>query len=154
MWILEVSYWHQDFPMKNKDIIKVLLLLLNSGRFTLHVNLAEAFQLSRPLICKPWQLSFESCGFRDKIKNSQVANCNNFAQTQVFIVGHIPLLLSYIAISVVTHECLPSKKTNANIPRFSHLEIPSKYQYLTGIPILILMGRFYDTILDIDYSYP
>ena len=37
--------------------------------------------------------------------------------------------------------------------RFSHLDIPPKYQYLTGITILIPRSRFFDTILEINYWY-
>ena len=37
--------------------------------------------------------------------------------------------------------------------RFSHLEIPTKHQYLTAITILIRMGRFFDTIIDVNYLY-
>ena len=37
------------------------------------------------------------------------------------------------------------------IQRFSHLDIPTKYQYLTGVTILIPTGRFFDTIIDVDY---
>ena len=36
---------------------------------------------------------------------------------------------------------------------FSHLDIPTKYQYLTGTLILVSMGRFFDTMIDVDYSY-
>ena len=35
--------------------------------------------------------------------------------------------------------------------RFSHLDIPTKYQYLIGITTWILMGGFFDTIIDVDY---
>jgi hypothetical protein len=40
---------------------------------------------------------------------------------------------------------------NLGIIRFSHLDILTKYQYLTSITILIPMGRFFDTIIDDDY---
>ena len=39
---------------------------------------------------------------------------------------------------------------NLGIQRFSHFDIPSKYQYLTGITIGIPVGRFFDTIIDVD----
>jgi hypothetical protein len=45
-------------------------------------------------------------------------------------------------------------KNNSGIQRYSHLDIPTKYQYLTGITILIHMSRFTDTILDVDNKYP
>jgi hypothetical protein len=37
------------------------------------------------------------------------------------------------------------------LQRFSHLDIPTKYQYRSGITILIPLGRFFDTIIDVDY---
>ena len=37
--------------------------------------------------------------------------------------------------------------------RYSHLDIPTKDKYLTGVGILIPMGRFFDTILDVYYGY-
>ena len=37
--------------------------------------------------------------------------------------------------------------------RLSQLDIPTEYQYLTGITILIPMGRFFDIIFDVDYQY-
>ena len=41
--------------------------------------------------------------------------------------------------------------TNSGIQRFSHLDIPTKYQYLTGITILIPTGTFIDSNLDVNY---
>jgi hypothetical protein len=38
---------------------------------------------------------------------------------------------------------------NSDIQRFSHHEITMRYQYLTGTTILIPMGRFFDTIMDV-----
>ena len=32
-----------------------------------------------------------------------------------------------------------------------HLDIPTKYQYLTGSTILRPTGRFFDTIINLDY---
>ena len=43
---------------------------------------------------------------------------------------------------------------NSGIKRYYHLDIPTKYQYFTGITILITTGRLLDTIIDVDYSYP
>jgi len=37
------------------------------------------------------------------------------------------------------------------IQRFSHLDIPTKYQYLADIAILIPTGRFFDIVIDVDY---
>ena len=34
-----------------------------------------------------------------------------------------------------------------------HLDIPTKYQYLTGCTILRPTGRFFDTIINLDYCY-
>ena len=40
---------------------------------------------------------------------------------------------------------------NFSIQRFSHLDIPTKYQYLIDIAILIPTGtRFFETIIDVD----
>ena len=58
--------------MQNKDIIEVLSPLLNSGRFTLHVDLAEALQLSRPLICEPWQLSMKVTVVESKVRTPKL----------------------------------------------------------------------------------
>ena len=41
-------------------------------------------------------------------------------------------------------------ENNLGVERFSPLDIPTKYQYLIGITILIPMARFFDTITDID----
>jgi hypothetical protein len=37
------------------------------------------------------------------------------------------------------------------VQKFSDLEIPTGYQYLTGNTILVPMGRFFDTVIDVDY---
>jgi hypothetical protein len=41
---------------------------------------------------------------------------------------------------------------NSGIQRFSHLDIPTKYQCLIGITILIPTGRFFDSIIDVHYG--
>jgi hypothetical protein len=41
--------------------------------------------------------------------------------------------------------------TNSGTQRFSHLDIPTKYQYLTAITISIPKGRFIDSIVDVNY---
>ena len=41
-----------------------------------------------------------------------------------------------------------------SIQRFSHLEIPTKHQDLTGITILTTMGRFFESIIIVDYLIP
>ena len=41
--------------------------------------------------------------------------------------------------------------SNSGIPRFSHIDIPTTYQYLIGITILIPTGRFLDTIIGGDH---
>ena len=38
---------------------------------------------------------------------------------------------------------------NSVIQRFSHLEIPTKYQYSAGIIFLIFTGRVFDAIIDV-----
>ena len=42
---------------------------------------------------------------------------------------------------------------NSSIQRFFYGDIPTIYQYLTGITILIPMGRFFDNLVDVDYLY-
>ena len=42
---------------------------------------------------------------------------------------------------------------NLDVQRFPHLEIPTKHQYLTAITILIRMGRFFDTIINVNSLY-
>lgn len=36
------------------------------------------------------------------------------------------------------------------VQRFSHLEVPIKYQYLIGCTMLILTWRFFDSITSVD----
>ena len=43
--------------------------------------------------------------------------------------------------------------SNSGIQRFSHLEAPTEYQYLTGITKLIPTGRFFDTIIDVGHRF-
>ena len=43
---------------------------------------------------------------------------------------------------------------NSVIQRFSPLEIPTKYQYVTGITILIYKGRVFDAIIDVYLLIP
>jgi hypothetical protein len=40
---------------------------------------------------------------------------------------------------------------NSDIQRYCHLDIPTEYQYLTRVTVLILVGRFLNTIIDVDY---
>ena len=42
---------------------------------------------------------------------------------------------------------------NSGTHKVSYLDIPTKYQYFTYFTILVSMGRFFDTIFDIDYRY-
>ena len=42
---------------------------------------------------------------------------------------------------------------NSSIQRFSDLDIPNKYQISTGITILMPTGRFFNTIIVVDYWY-
>ena len=41
-------------------------------------------------------------------------------------------------------------KDNSGTQRFSHLHIPNKHWYLSGITIMISTWRFFDTIIDVD----
>jgi hypothetical protein len=61
---------------------------------------------------------------------------------------HEPLYLGKIALVSIR---LRMVLTNSGIQRFSHLDISTKYQYLTGNINLIPPGRFLDTIFDVDY---
>ena len=58
--------------------------------------------------------------------------------------------LLYVGKIVLVSICFRMLLTQVKTP---YLEISSKYQYLTGITILIPMGRFFDTIIDVDYCY-
>ena len=42
-------------------------------------------------------------------------------------------------------------QTKTQVYKDSHLEIPTKYQYLTDVTTLIPSGRSLDTIIDVDY---
>jgi hypothetical protein len=53
------------------------------------------------------------------------------------------------SINVVQSGIDPNN--NSRIKRYYHLDIPTKYQYFTGITILITTGRFFDTIIDVNY---
>ena len=39
------------------------------------------------------------------------------------------------------------------LQRFSHLDEATKYQYVIGIVIVMPTGKFFDTIIDVDYWY-
>jgi len=73
-----------------------------------------------------------------------------FDTIRVYIVYpvHEPLYLGKIALVSIR---LRMVLTNSGIQRFSHLDISTKYQYLTGNINLIPPGRFLDTIFDVDY---
>ena len=38
-----------------------------------------------------------------------------------------------------------------NVQRLTHLDILTKYEYLSGFMILILMNMFYNIVIDVDY---
>ena len=42
---------------------------------------------------------------------------------------------------------------NSCIWRHSHVDVPTKYQYLTGVTILTSTGKLFDTIIDTVHSY-
>jgi hypothetical protein len=42
---------------------------------------------------------------------------------------------------------------NSGVQRVSHLEVPTKYQYLNSITNSIPTGGFFDTIVDVDCRY-
>ena len=43
-----------------------------------------------------------------------------------------------------------SPNNQSGVQNFSHLEVPTKYQCWIGITILIPMGMFFNTIVDVD----
>ena len=55
------------------------------------------------------------------------------------------------SINMVHNVVDPNLCIPTGIQRFSHLDLLTKYQYLTGITILIPMGRFFDTMIEVDY---
>ena len=61
---------------------------------------------------------------------------------------------SIVLVSVWCRMGSVDPNKNSGVHRFSELHIPTKYQYLTGITILIPMGRFFHSIIDVDYLYP
>ena len=60
-----------------------------------------------------------------------------------------PSYLSKVALVSIWFRMVYNN--NSSIQRFSHLDIPTRYQYLTSVTILIPMDRFSDTIIDADY---
>ena len=55
--------------------------------------------------------------------------------------------------SITTFKKDIDPNNNSSLQRFSHLEIPTKYQYMICIIISVLMGRFLYTIIDVDDWY-
>ena len=71
----------------------------------------------------------------------------------------IPYMSTYYAKSFIPRQIWPSinvvyngidPNNNLDIQRFFHLHIPTIYYYLIGIAIQIPMGRFFDTMIDVD----
>jgi hypothetical protein len=67
-----------------------------------------------------------------------------------------PLGSVYHARTFISRQNCPSINNGIDpnylgLQRFSHLDIPTKYQYRSGITILIPLGRFFDTIIHVDY---
>lgn len=54
-------------------------------------------------------------------------------------------------INIVQNGIDPNN--SSGIHRFSHLDVPIKYQYVSDTTILIPLGRFFDTIIDADYGH-
>ena len=59
-------------------------------------------------------------------------------------LGQIALVSIWLRL-VLTHIKIVYKD--------SRLDIPTKYEYLTGDTILIPTGRFFNTVVDVDYWY-
>ena len=72
--------------------------------------------------------------------------------------GRFLILNSYILIDLDTQNlpCRGKKPVtttldDSGVQKFSHLNIPTKYQYLIGTRILIPIGKCFDTIIDVDH---
>ena len=57
--------------------------------------------------------------------------------------------LGKITLVSIWIEMVLTQITSSGIQRFSYFVIPTKY--MTGITILIPLGRFFDNIIDVDY---
>ena len=57
------------------------------------------------------------------------------------------------SINMLENENGFDLSNSSGIQSYSHLDIPTKYQYLTNATILIPMGKLLDTIVDIEYWY-
>ena len=55
----------------------------------------------------------------------------------------VSIWLRMVLTQIITQVC-----------KDSQFDISTKYQYLSGITILIPMGMFLDAIIDADYQYP
>ena len=54
-----------------------------------------------------------------------------------------------VLVSIWFRRIGPNNKSSKQ--RFSHLEIHTKYQYLIDMMNLMLMDKFFDTHIDLDY---
>ena len=64
---------------------------------------------------------------------------------------HEPSYLGKSALGINMLKNCIDPNHNSGTQRFSHLNIPTKYQYLTGVTNLIPMGRLFDAVIDGDY---
>jgi hypothetical protein len=59
-----------------------------------------------------------------------------------------PSYLGKIVLVSLENGIDPNNNTGTH--SFSHFDIPTKYHYMTGIKILVPVGRFFNTISDVD----
>ena len=80
-------------------------------------------------------------------------------ESPAVVLLFIPFRSIYRARAFIPRKNCPNVNMNWNgidpnnnlgTQRFSHLDRPTKYQYLTGITILIPVDRIFDTIIDVD----
>ena len=64
-----------------------------------------------------------------------------------------PSHLPKMALVSIWFRTVLAQIRTLGIWRFSHPEIPAKYRYSIGVTILRPMGRFFDTIIGVDYWF-
>ena len=70
--------------------------------------------------------------------------CKCFSPVCVWVAGRAKLLYCQYSFTMVLTQII------IQVYKDSYFDIPIKFQHLSGIIILILTGRFFDTIIDVD----
>jgi len=96
-----------------------------------------------------------------------VSSSFDIIQVSIMRISDFPTPVGYGYFMFTYHArtCIPrlNPNNNSGIQKFSHLYIPTKFQYLTDITILIPAGRFFwyyywccffDTIINFGYLIP